>query len=155
MINCDDILVFAAGDFIVEWEGYGQIDGFADGSDSVSIELDGSADVTFKASADGTSGTLNVNNKTDGVAMLKLAAGSAHLGALRRSFLRNKARRGALSITSTSTGESYNFGCAGLQKMINFASGSEAADSYDIPFWFSSLDYTLPRGARGLDSASS
>lgn len=152
-ITCDDILVFAAGDFIVEWEGYGLMSGWADGNDSVAIELDGGTEVTFKASSDGQSGTLSVNNRTDGIAMLKFAAGSPHIGALRRSFLTNKARRGQLSITSPTTGESYNFGCAGIKKFANFLAGSEAADSFEVPFWFSSLDYTLPRGARGLDGS--
>lgn len=155
MITCAQISEFSAGGFLVDWQsedgsnqGYGLIDGFADGSDAFSIDLAGDTEVKFKASGDGKSGTISFNDRSDGVMTLKLNAGSPHLSRLRNIFLNQRGRRGPLALTSSTSGESYNFGCAGIQKMPVFQGGSEAPDSIDVMFWFSSLDYTPPRGAQ-------
>lgn len=123
-------------DAIVEWEPVGEITGFADGEDAIAIEWADEGKNTMKVSADGTTGTLSANNRTNGMVKLKLNPGSPFVQVLRQTWQNARTTIGTMSITNVATGESHLLECAALETVPPVNIGSEAPDSYEFPFLF-------------------
>ena len=69
---CDNIQVFSATGGVLEWEPIGEITGFADGQDAISIQWADDGKNKKKVSSDGQSGTLSINERYDGMLVIKL-----------------------------------------------------------------------------------
>lgn len=123
-------------DAIVEWGPVGEITGFGDGDDSVSIEWAEEGKNTMKVSADGTTGTLSANNRTNGMVKIKLNPGSPYVHVLRQIWQNARTTHGPMSITNVATGESHLLECTALEFVPNVNVGSEAVDNYEFPFLF-------------------
>lgn len=123
-------------DAVVEWEPVGEITGFADGEDAISIEWADEGKNTMKVSADGTTGTLSANNRTNGTLMLKLNPGSPFIDRFRQIWQNARTTHGQMSVTNLSTGESHLLECAALEFIPAVMIGSEAPDEYEFPFLF-------------------
>lgn len=135
MADCN-IQVQNIADALVEWEPIGEIRGFADGTDSISIEWADEGKNTMKVSADGTSGTLSANNRTNGMVKLKLNPGSPYVHQLRQIWQNDRTAHGTMSIVNTATGEAHILECTALETVPPVTVGSEAADEYEFPFLF-------------------
>jgi len=148
MIRCEDLQVFDGNAVLLEWDPIGEITGFADGTDSVSIEFDDSIKNELMVDAAGVSGTIAVNNKTMGKITVKLQVGSAMRSVLQDSWFNNRVRRGAGSFTDTNTGENYEFGCMLLEGPAKYDRGSKVPDNYEFVFLFAGAEYTPADNAR-------
>lgn len=125
-------------DAIVEWSvpGIGEITGFADGADAISIEWADEGKNTMKVSADGSTGTLSANNRTNGMVKIKLNPGSPFVDLLRQIWQNHRALHGLMSVVNTATGEAHMLECAALETVPSVQIGSEAPDEYEFPFLF-------------------
>ena len=119
-------------DAIVEWSPVGEITGFADGTDSISIEWADDGKNQMKVAADGTTGTLSANNRTNGMVKLKLNPGSPFVDILRQVWQNSRTTHGPMNITNISTGESHLLECTALEFVPSVTIGSEAPDDYEI-----------------------
>jgi hypothetical protein len=137
-----DINVHSIANALIEWEPIGEITGLADGSDSVNIEPSDDGQNTMQVSADGRSGTLSGNARTNGQCTVKLAVGSPFVDVLANVWQTNRFTRGTLTVTDVETNKSYAMECATLQNMPATAYGSEVADSVDFVFLYKSMTFT-------------
>lgn len=151
-----NITVQNIADALVEWAvpSVGEITGFADGTDSISIEWADEGKNTLKASADGTTGTLSANNRTNGMVKLKLNPGSPYVGVLREIWQNNRTLHGTMTIVNTATGEAHLLECTALEFVPNVSLGSEAPDEYEFPFLFLRSSSTPSQASAGLIGAS-
>lgn len=141
MATCD-IQVNSIANALVNWEPYGEIQGFADGELSVEIATSDESANTMKVSSDGLSGTISGNNKTNGTVTLKLQPGSIHVGQLTDIFHRNKFTRGTMTVADVETGETWELQCTVMENLPPMGRGSEVPDSYDFPFLYRQSVYT-------------
>lgn len=146
-MSTNNIQVFNAVSGLMEWDGFGEITGFADGQDAISINWDDAGKNKKKVSSDGQSGTLSINNRTDGVLTIKLQPGSAARGVLQQRWFEDRTQMGDLTFSDTDTGESFTLCNAALEGPAQYDRGSEVPDSYDFMFLFFSSDYTPPRNS--------
>ena len=134
-MNCN-LNVQNIADAIVEWAPVGEITGFADGADSISIEWAEEGKNTMKVAADGSTGTLSANNRTNGMLKLKLNPGSPFVDLFRQIWQNNRTTHGTASVTNVATGESHLLECAALEFVPAVQIGSEAPDDYEFTFLF-------------------
>lgn len=132
-----NITIQNIADAIVTWEPLqGEITGFADGTDSITIEWSDDGKNTMKASSDGTSGTLSANNRTNGMVKLKLNPGSPFVDIFRQIWQNDRTTHGMMTITNAATGESHMLECTALEFVPAVTIGSTAPDEYEFPFLF-------------------
>lgn len=133
-----NVVVLSLADAIVEWAvpGVGEITGFADGSEAIVIEWADEGKNTMRVAADGSTGTLSANQRTNGKAMIKLNPGSPYVDILRQVWQNNRTTHGPLNIVNSATGEAHMLECAALETVPKVAMGSEAPEEYEFPFLF-------------------
>lgn len=134
-MNCN-LNIQNIADAIVEWAPVGEITGFADGADAISIEWADEGKNTLKVSADGSTGTLSANNRTNGTLKVKLNPGSPFVHLLRQVWQNSRTTHGTASVTNVATGESHLLECAALEMVPAVQIGSEAPDDYEFSFLF-------------------
>lgn len=151
-----NITVQNISDAIVEWAvpGIGEITGFADGTDSVSIEWDEEGKNIMKRSADGTTGTLSANSRSGGMVKIKLNPGSPMVDSLRQVWQNNRTVHGPMNIVNTATGEAHMLECTALEFVPNASFGTEAVDEYEFPFLFLRSSSTPSQAAASRIQAS-
>jgi hypothetical protein len=131
-----NIAVQNIADAMVEWDPIGEITGFADGEDSISVEWSEEGENSMKVAADGSTGTISANERRNGMVKLMLNPGSPYVDVLRQVWQNARTTLGNMNITNTATGESHLLECTVLKFIPNVMMGSEAPDSYEFMFLF-------------------
>ena len=137
-----ELTVHSIANALVEWSPLGEITGLADGNDSVNIEPSDEGENSMKVSADGRSGTISGNARTNGECTVKLNPGSPFVDVLANIWQSNRFTRGVLTVTDVETNKSYAMECAVLKNMPATTFGAEVADSVDFVFLYKSMTFT-------------
>lgn len=146
MANCN-VEIHSISNALVTWEPLAglQITGFANSELSVEIAPSDEGDNKLMVAADGLSGTVSVNGKTNGEVTLKLFPGSPYVGVLNQIWHADKVSGtlsvGELVVANLQTGKTDALGCAHLKNVPTTGEGSEVPESYDFVFNYVRREY--------------
>jgi hypothetical protein len=139
-----NIKIHSIANVLVTWGPLGELSGFAEGDDAISIEPSDNGQNSMKISADGKSGSISGNARTNGECMIKFEPGATDLIRIRNLWQSNRFALGPLTVVDVETGEAHVMECALVENNAPIKIGSEAANETEIKFLYKSLLTTPP-----------